>query len=413
MILSNLHKEKIKEEIKLVADIESEKFGRDIIWFSVPKEYGEFLTENYNAILVALLYPAMCAGEDIYIKGKVSEKLLFNIQNYLISFIKVYTKTAKDIKIIVDETITSVDNKQNHIGTGYSAGVDSLCTIYDRLVLEKRENYKLDTLLFLNTGSHGAYQDKNTENKFVARYKYLKQTAPLPFIALNTNIHKFHTGPHELTVTFTNVSGILSLERYFSKYYVSSSMSYNQFILYAKKGLNYCTERFESFLLPLLSTETLSFIPDGYQYTRSQKIENILNYELTKKSLNVCVNSNETGHKNCSICPKCLRTLMTLESLDILNDFKDVFDLDIYKKHSFKYKAKQVLLYGKEPFAKDNVDLARKKGKKLPNYFIAVLINIPDFIKTSIICLLKKILTDEQKNKIKSFVKKVKNANNN
>lgn len=407
MIISNLHKENINEGIKLVADIESENFGKDTIWFSASKEYGEFLTENYNAILVALLYPAMCVGEDIYIKGNVSEKLLFNIQNYLMSFIKVYTKIAKNIKISVDRTITSIDNKQNHIGTGYSAGVDSLCTIYDRFVLEKRENYKLDSLLFLNTGSHGAYQDKNTENKFYERYNYLRQTAPLPFILLNTNIHRFHKS-HELTVTFTNSSGILALEKYFSKYYISSGVNYRETIVYGIKALNFDTAYFESILLPLLSTETLQFIADGQQYTRTQKTEHILNYELTKKTLNVCVNGNETSHKNCSMCSKCLRTLMTLDSLDKLNDFKDIFDLDIYKKHAFKYKAKQVLLYGKDPFAKDNVDLAKSRGKKLPSYFVSVLINIPYIFKRSIINLLKSLLTEKQIDKLKAFVRKFK-----
>ena len=403
MIISNLHKESLEKEIKLVADIESKSFGKDTIWFCVPKEYGSFLTENYNAILAALLYPAMCAGEDICIKGNVSEKLLFNIQNYLMSFIKTYTKKAKDIKIVVDGTITSVDNKQNHIGTGYSGGVDSLSTIYDRFVLEQRENYKLDTLLFLNTGSHGHYEDKNTEDKFYARYNYLKQTAPLPFIPINTNIHKFHKGPHELTVTFTNTAGILSLEQYFSKYYISSSMSYNSFILYAKKGLNYCTERYEAFLLPLLSTETLQFISDGYQYTRSQKIERIANYELTTKTLNVCVNPEEHTAKNCSRCHKCLRTLMAIDSLDKLNEFKNVFNVDLYKKYAFRYKVKQVLLYNRNAFAKDNVDFARSKGKKIPSYFVCLLLGIYYGLRFILIMILQKLLPKKQFKNLKKL----------
>ena len=385
MLLENLRLENKENTVKLVADVDSTYFGKQTIWAEIDKKYAPILTtENYNAFLVALLYPAMYVGEDIHVKGAVSVKLLYNIQRYLMAFIKTYTPTCKTIQVTAEQTITHLTGKERHIGTGYSAGVDSLCTIYDHLEKETNPAYKLDTLLFLNTGSHGEFSKPTTESKFHARFEYLQKTAPLPFIALNTNIHQFHEifpGSHQKTVTFTNVAGVLVLEKYFSKYYLASSMSYKEQFLFGRYRLDKATEAFEPIILPLLSTETLEFIADGQQYTRSQKTAHIADYYLTKRALNVCVNSHEQTAKNCSYCGKCMRTLMTLDSLGKLDEFSDIFDIPVYHKHSFQYKSQQRVLYRVSPFAKDNIDLARKNKKYVPSFLLACIVSMPYMVQ--------------------------------
>ena len=181
----------------------------------------------------------------------------------------------------------------------------------------------------------------------------------------------------------------MTLEKYFSKYYVASSLSYRESILFGRDRLNVCTEAFDSIILPLLSTEHLTFIADGQQYTRSQKTARIADYDLAQKALNVCVNARETTAKNCSYCPKCLRTLMTLESLGKLDNFSSAFDLKTYRKHRFGYACKQRVRYSFDPFAKDNVDLARKNGKYIAPFPVAVVFSLPAIFKH----IYKKIIT--------------------
>ena len=385
MLLKNLRIEPKERTAKLIADVHSSYFGKQTIWAETDKQYAHALTvENYNAFLVGLLYPAMYVGEDIHIQGTVSDKLLYNILHYLMPFIQTYTPRCKPIRITVEKTSTDLPQKEYHIGTGFSAGVDSLCTIYDHLEKENNPAYKLDTLLFLNTGSHGEFSKSSTEQKFYTRFEYLKQTAPLPFIALNTNIHQFYEmfpNSHQKTVTFTNASGILVLEKYFSKYYIASTENYAEMIQFGRHYIDFDPAPFEPILLPLLSTETLTFIADGQQYTRSQKTARIANYPIAKKSLNVCVNGREATAKNCSHCGKCLRTLMTLDSLGKLESFSEVFDLAIYRQHIFKYKCKQRLLYNFDPFARDNIKLACKKGKYIPSLLLALIVCSPLIIR--------------------------------
>lgn len=396
MLLENLHLETKENTVKLMAEVHSVYFGEQIIWAEIDKKYAHALTtENYNGFLVGLLYPAMYLGEDIHIKGSVSAKLLYNLEHYLMAFIQTYTPTCKIIRITADKTTTDLLGKENHVGTGYSAGVDSLCTIYDHLEKETNPSYKLDTLLFLNTGSHGIFSKPTTEPKFWTRFEYLKKTAPLPFIALDTNIHQFHEifpHSHLKTVTFTNAAGILVLEKYFSKYYIASGVSYEEAILYSKEEVKHSPAFAEPLLLPLLSTETLEFIADGQQYSRSQKVARIVDYSLAKKALNVCVNGEQLTAKNCSSCSKCLRTLMTLDSLDRLEEFSTVFDVAVYRKCNFKYKCKQRLLYSVNAYARDNIDLARKNGKYVPSLFLAGIVYMPSVVKKTIRKIVRKLV---------------------
>ena len=78
-------------EVALIADVESEKFNIDTIWFSVPRKYESWLTnDRYDGFLVALLYPAMAYGEDIEIDGTVSDRLYHNVKEYVIHILLAY-----------------------------------------------------------------------------------------------------------------------------------------------------------------------------------------------------------------------------------------------------------------------------------------------------------------------------------
>ena len=131
MVIKNLRIERSDDDSKLVVDLYSETIGHDQLWFSVPNKYSEYLTDDrYDAFLVGMLYPAMMYGEDIEIRGSVSERLLFNINTYVLALLNAYSPLTKTIKINVhDSTADKLGGVE--VGTGFSGGVDSFCTIYD------------------------------------------------------------------------------------------------------------------------------------------------------------------------------------------------------------------------------------------------------------------------------------------
>ena len=64
-------------------------------------------------------------------------------------------------------------------------------------------------------------------------------------------------------------------------------------------------------------------------------------------------------------------TLIPLEAMGKLDEFKKVFDIDIYRKDSFKWKCRFVAHYGKDSMETSIVRFARKKGLKMPLFIVA------------------------------------------
>lgn len=385
----NLKKEIQNNDTILSAKIDSELNIPGRLWFSVPNNYGEYLVnEQYDAFLVGILFIAIKNNEEIFIDGSISEKLFFNINNYVIPLINSYIETNNNIKVQITKSNSKKLMESYGVGTGFSGGIDSFSTIFERYEKEEIKNNKINTLVMLNVGSHGNKNSEAVEKKFKERFNYLKSfpdEIEVPFIPVNSNLSDFYD-QHQQTHTLTLVSGILSIQKGLNKYYVSSAgLDYGN---YFKFSDSYQTIDIGAYsdpvLLPLLSTETLNFISDGHQYTRAEKTAILSDYEPTKNFLNVCVSGDDT-YENCSECSKCSRTLMTLDSLNKLEDYDNIFDIEKYKsKISKKYEARQVLTQDKDFFAKDNVQLAEKHGKKLPSKVGALVILLPNIIRTHI-----------------------------
>ena len=138
-----------------------------------------------------------------------------------------------------------------------------------------------------------------------------------------------------------------------------------------KKYKNHDLDGFSGiYLVPRVQTETLELIYDGAQYNRAEKVNNIVNWKIAQKHINVCLREDEIA-ENCSCCEKCLRTLIPIEALGKLNSYAQVFDLEEYKKHRYGYLCEQLVLYRKDPFAKGNIDFVREHQMKLPPVWIA------------------------------------------
>lgn len=410
MILSNIRIVTDDKWAKLMCDVECVFFTEKNIYFRLPLEFKDYLsTQTYDAFLVALLYPAMYHKDDIFIKGCVSKKLYKNITPYVQAVLTDYSKVLSKISINVDNCIQP-EQKLKLNASGFSGGVDSFSTFQQYFDFEDDPEYKINTLFFFNVGSHGRYDDSKTYDKFIARYEYLKKFPTekgIPFIMVDSNLHYFHDiFGHQKTHPISLCAGILALESVINRYYLSSSLSYGEAKLYGKEHFDFDLAEFsETYLLPLLSTESCTIVPDGEQYTRSEKTKLLINYLPAQNFLNVCVHDQINNYKNCSGCSKCLRTLFTLDSLKSLHQFSSVFDLQIYKKKAFKYKCLQRIEYSKSPFAKDNIDLAKKQGIKVPNLFISILVRFPVIILQNVIKCTKIVLGEKNYAHIKSKIK--------
>lgn len=145
--------------------------------------------------------------------------------------------------------------------------------------------------------------------------------------------------------------------------------------------------------LPLLSTKNLRIYSEGEGMSRLMKLKDVVNYPPSYKYLNVCLETS----KNCGVCEKCVRTLLEIDALGQLEKYKDVFDIEYYKKHKQWYLTQMLIQIAQHkhdyfelyPYFKKEITLKiRLKAFKL-KYII------PDSIKHTIIY-----------NRIKSILKR-------
>ena len=90
---------KIKEEKVRLCSVVNYDGNDNEIWYEVDKEYGEFLChERADAFLLAFLPYAMAFKHDIEIEGAVSEKLLYQLNNY---YIPALSKFSNIINLLI------------------------------------------------------------------------------------------------------------------------------------------------------------------------------------------------------------------------------------------------------------------------------------------------------------------------
>lgn len=364
---------------RIIADINflgmENPYNESKIWFAMRSENKNmFSDESYNAFLLVPLYIAMYHKQDLHICGKVSKRLYKNIMAYIQTILCEFSKDLSRINVLVDG-FTEVVACKGMVGTGVSCGVDSLSTIYDHFVKENDDDYKINALFLFNCGTHGEYENPKTSELYEKRYELNKRAADemnLPVYQVNSNLHAF---THQIGLQrigyFSIWSCILALEKSIKQYYVSSAYEYEEIKVYSKYTKDFDMAEFcESYLVPLIRTESLELIIDGCQYRRTQKTENIANWEIAQKYLNVCINTEDGT--NCSRCSKCMRTLIPLDSMGKLDKFSGTFDLSSYRKHLFFWKCYFVANEKRIGFAEDIVKYCHARGHSMPLKVVAV-----------------------------------------
>ena len=349
--------------------------GDDECFYSVPEKYADFAdTSSSNCFLVGMLYPAMRNGEDIHVDGTVSAKLLYNLNEYLVPLMAICDSRLMRIKITASSTNAEGCREAHAVGTGFSGGIDSFATIYEHFERPEPEGFRLTHLFFFNVGAHGIPKKEGDleaiERQFHARYEKFKafpEEVGLPFVTVDSNIHKFHPWGHLEVATFATVSAVMFMQRGIRRYYLASSgHTYRQLWKFlGDGGRPDAIERMNMMLLPWLSTEWQDIIDDGNLYDRSAKTKMVAEYPPAAKYLNVCY-GHDTLDTNCSVCNKCARTLLTLDILGKLDRFSKVFDIPRYRREvRRRLIAETVVNERKSLFAKHQMDLARECGVDL------------------------------------------------
>jgi len=317
--------------VRVQANYET-NIDKGILWYEFPLEYKNYIDlENLDAFFVGLLLLAMKRGEDLYIKGKISAKLFYNITTYLIPALKLSNNEFKFIKIIPDQLNDKNLNIYRATATGASCGIDSTATIIDHLDLD---NYSLNYLTYLNAGSHGQWNGEIAQKTYVNRLKKIREFSSkleLPLIEITTNIGEILGHDFQKAHSLRNLSCVLNLQTLFKTYYYASAYRFDFFKLDQND-----TSSWDILITRFISTESLDFVSSMSQLNRIDRTKKVSEFKLAFDFLDVCTSPDLKGKINCSQCDKCMRTQLTLDLIGKLNDFDSVF----YKEKYYKIKNK-------------------------------------------------------------------------
>lgn len=381
--VSNLRKEHLPEtnEWRILCDIECSFSKAKQLWFSVPDEYGDWLTDDvYDAFMVAMLFPAMFYDDNLEIDGCVSELLYDKITHYIQKCEIAHHDYLHEVPVAV-KGFDVTKKMGNLVGSGFTAGIDAFSTIYDRFILEEKASHKISALFFFNVGTHGGGTER-ARKKFHTRYEYLKPLTVewgLPFVPMDSNLFDFYKFEWEFDAgIFCRNTAILVFQKVLSKYYIAYDYSYWETTHMTETDYGAVTDLCND---QIFGTESLELIVDGAQYRRSEKIERLLNFPPFFKYVNVCVSPRATP-ENCSGCHKCLRTELALDMINRLDEFKNVFNIERYKTLRFKYKCQMVLNRKTDIYANDNCALAKRMGYPMPLYPIAWIYCSPRILRS-------------------------------
>lgn len=294
------------------------------VWIDFDLDYAEYVcSERSDAFVVALLKYAMQWKHNIVCETPIGSELYYNLTEYLIPNMILGNSELYNITINAPIDYKKIKSK-GAVGTGISCGIDSLHAVAthgnDQLC-----DHKVTHLTFNNVGSHGEgeralklyLQRKQRAVDFCSEYGY-------NLVLSDSNIHDVFKQSHYHTHTFTSMFPVLALQKLYGIYLYASSAKLSDFTF---KSLT--PGKFEYVILSSISSSNIRIYSQGANCSRHDKTEVVSRYEPSYKYLNVCTEEN----KNCSKCEKCLRTLFSLEKLGVLEKYKDIFDLDVYKKY--------------------------------------------------------------------------------
>lgn len=396
------------DEVKIQTKFEYTE-GYKTLWYSIDKKYAKYLTtEKSDAFVVGLMLLAMQHNEDIYLEGKMSEILYYNLNNYYIKLLSLSLSYLNEIKIFPE----SLDNGKSYVceravGTGFSGGVDSFSTICQHMLEDIPQSYKITHFLFTNVGSHGEFDTDSAKKLFNDRYNLLKsypEEVGKDFIKIDSNISEILNMKYTHTHTVRNVSTVLLMQKLFGKYYYSSGFKIDQTkVPVNDKVKDGSMAYFDSISQKYLCTETFSFISTSLQLDRVERTQLVSNYEPTYKYLNTCVQDG----KNCSICFKCARTILTLELLNKFDNYKNIYNLKAFNKKRNFYLA-NIIVDKNLNYNQEILKLAKKNGYNLPFYLyiLAIFVWFSRKTKDLLKCILYFSFDKKYIKKLKSNLKK-------
>ena len=378
MILRKIYLEKNQDIIYLKADCVIEGCA-ETLWYATSIENEKYISlTNADAFILVLFIYSIFNNKRLKSEVPISTRLKYGLLEILLPTFQMmgYKSIKEDFDFALEDD--SIFPEAKAVGTAMSFGVDSFHAYLD----SQNTQYPVDTLTLFNAGAfgqHGGVEAKRLFELMKSKVKNFAKKEGKKFLWVDTNLNEKLKMEFVQTHAYRNFSCTLMFQNLFSKYYYASGLTIDSF-----KLTDTDTAYYDLLISKAIGSNCLEFIISGLTINRMQKTKIIAESSITFDELNVCiiVPDNKNLNKNnittnCSKCFKCIRTMTYLDVIGELEKYRNVFDLNIYKKKKDRYLGN--LLYMKyranNVFSKELFEEARKRNYKLNKkiYYYALI----------------------------------------
>lgn len=326
------------------------------LWFAVDSSQEEYLClRRADAFVIALLPAAMRGGQKMICEDAVSERLHYQICDYLMPTLESAGELYHQIPISAPLTAVRYPNR-GAVGTGFSGGVDCLYTI---LRHGAQCEYPLTHIAVFNSGVFEGRQYRNTFQESCQRASCFAQEQGLCTVFVDSNIMEVLPERFLDVYSFRNLAFALALQGLFSIYLLSSGHDAANFKLDLRN-----TATYDLLTVDCASTESLSFYLSGAETKRWKKIDELTRWEPSWKWMHPCIFKTKENH-NCGRCRKCIRDMTTLYALGQLEHYDAVFDIEDYQRH-FSERVAFVLANRENHLFDETLQLLEKRKVYIP-----------------------------------------------
>ena len=275
------------------------------LWFKFPKQIPPPDDKDCDSYLLAFILDAMAENREITVKGSVSKELLSNLVEYQAIWNKWLPNNYKIIDMLA-ETIREDETPVFGAVSAFTGGVDGAFSVWRHS--QNKNSYRSQKINFC-TFIHGFDIPLSDSEAFLGAKVKAEATLEdigIELLSMQTNYRSISTISWEHAHGCALVAAMNNFKNVAGSCILGSSNAYNnlRFPLGSTPVTDY-----------LLSSNHFKVIHDGSSHSRTEKIKEISQWNMSINNLRVCW-EGEHGDRNCGNCEKCLRTQANLLAIN-------------------------------------------------------------------------------------------------
>lgn len=342
-------------QVRLCADI-SLNGKSTTLWFGVDEGNENYLcVERSDAFVMALLATAMRGGYEITCQTPMSERLHYQLTNYLLPTLCDASNVYHPVKIHAPLTAERIPTL-GAVGTDFSGGVDCFYTI---LTHGKDNPMPLTHVAVFNTGLFEGPAYREAFKRTCGNARRFSEESGLSLVCVDSNIAEVLPERYLDVVTYRLCTFALALQPLFSVYLISSS--YDASVFYVDPHACYS---YDPLLIHCAQTESMAMYNSSCQVKRLEKTKALADFPMAYRWLHPCVYGH-VGERNCGHCKECIREESILYAMGKLECFEPVFDAAGFKR-ALPQRIGFLMANRETPMYDDAMNFVEQSGAAIP-----------------------------------------------